>query len=184
MQIANKYLEDCKNIICREIFHDPSLADKCHFSYGFPSKSALAQKTRRIGEAWQQDGKEAIFINPCLFEKENEIKVLGVLIHELIHIKIGVDKGHKNGFKAAMREVGLEGMATATIVGSKLRERLNALNFPRIPDLKLDTRLAKKDKTRLILLECECGRKIRVSQTVKEQGDITCNCCNKRFLSA
>lgn len=184
MQIANEYLENCKNIICRKIFHNPSLADKCHFSYGFPSKSALAKKTRSIGEAWQQDGKEAIFINPCLFEKGNEVEVFGTLIHELIHIKIGVDKGHKNGFKAVMHEVGLEGRATATVVGLKLRERLNALNFPEIPNLKLDHRLAKKDKARLILLECECGRKIRTSRTVKEQGDITCNCCNKRFLSA
>ncbi len=181
MQIANKYLEDCKDILCKEIFNDPNLADKCHVSYGFPSISALAPKERRIGESWQEAGAEAIFINPCLFERGNHIQVLGVLIHELIHIQIGVDKGHRNGFKAAMNYVGLTGKPTATEVGKNLLDRLNALNFPAMPDLQLDYNNIKKDKARLMLLVCSCERKIRVSRKVKEQGGITCNLCSTEF---
>tara|TARA_B100000315_G_scaffold10985_2_gene10681 strand:+ start:3093 stop:3647 length:555 start_codon:yes stop_codon:yes gene_type:complete len=181
MQIANKYLEDCKNIICKEIFNDPNLAEKCHVSYGFPSISALAPKVRKIGEAWQHSGTEAIFINPCLFKKGNHIKVLGVLIHELIHIQIGVNKGHRNGFKAAMNYVGLTGKPTATEVGKNLLERLNALNLPKMPDLNLDYNRKKKDSTRLILLMCSCERKIRASNTVIDKGGITCSLCNTEF---
>ncbi len=134
MQKANLWLEKAKDIIAAEIFQQPSLARGCHFSYGFPSKS------QRLGETWQQEGTEAIFINPCLFQAGNQTQTLGVLIHEMIHIQIGVEKGHKNEFKSAMKVVGLEGKATRTEVGERLADRLNGLNFPPMPIMPLERR--------------------------------------------
>ena len=185
MQIANEYLEHAKELICKEVFYNDSLASKCHVSYGWPSSKGLSAKNRTIGQAWQQGGKEAIFISPVLFKHGNDIQVLETLVHELIHIDIGVAKGHRGGFKKAMNEVGLTGKATATIAGEELRERLNDLksfhDLQDLPELKLDKSLTKKQGTRLILIECDCGRKLRLSRKVLDEGSIQCNSCDSLF---
>lgn len=181
MQIANEYLEKSKDVLCKEIFKNDTLASKCHVSYGWPSKGGLSARQRALGQAWQSNGVEAIFINPTIFKTENKIIVLGVLIHELIHIQIGVDKGHRNGFKAAMNKVGLEGKATTTTVSKELEGRLNVLKFPELPNMLLDKRTQKKQGTRLVKLICECNRIIRLSQKAIEEGSINCGNCNTEF---
>ena len=183
MQTANQFLEKSKDIICKKLFDDKKLASKCHFSYGFPSTRPFGTNSRTRGEAWQRKKFEAIFISPTQFKKGNQIQVLATLIHEIIHIKIGTDKGHGKVFKQAMREVGLEGKATSTHAGKELIDRLNTLNFPKLPLLHLDKSMSlrKKCGTRLIKLTCSCERIIRVSQSTINEGVITCNLCKKEF---
>ncbi len=183
MQNANTWLENAKEVLAQHIFCEEELAGKCHISYGFPSKGALATKKRSVGEAWQQRGVEAIFISPTTFKENNCIEVLGVLCHELIHVSIGVDKGHRNGFKAVMNKIGLEGKPTATIVGDELAQRLNALksSFGDMPQMLLDTTPKKKPGSRMIKLVCGCERILRVSQKVLDEGTINCGVCQKDF---
>lgn len=80
-----------------------------------------------------------------------------------------------------MKKVGLIGKPTATTIGAELLDRLNGLKFPEMPVIPLDSNKVKKDRARLMLLVCECERKIRVSRVVIEQGGITCNLCGALF---
>lgn len=185
MQTCNQWLEQSKDLICREVFYGPDFAKDCHISYAWPSNKGLARKNKTIGQAWDTDGKKAIFISPWLFKQGNDLQTLGVLIHELIHIKIGTDKGHRGGFKKEMKEVGLAGKPTATVVSEELKERLNSLkefhDLPDMPVLDLDSTKQKKQGTRMLLLMCECSRKLRVSGKVYEEGKIACKLCNSDF---
>ncbi len=182
MQTANQFLERSKDIICQKIFRDKRLAKNCHFSYGFPSSGAFS-KNRTRGEAWKQKKIEAVFVSPTQFKNGNIIQVLATLIHEIIHIKIGTEEGHRKLFKQEMKAVGLEGKATSTVAGKELTKRLNALNFPKLPLLELSKNsLHKKQSTRLIKLECGCERIIRVSQSTINEGTIICGLCKKEFI--
>ena len=138
-----------------------------HVSVGFPSKKALSSKGRRIGECWHPrvsaDGFPHIFISPVLDEGA---RVLGVLVHELIHAAVGTDHGHKGPFKAAMKPLGLEGKPTATTESAELTERLNALIETELgpyPHPVFNTGAfqkeldAKKQSTRLLKAFCPNG---------------------------
>ena len=182
MQIANQWLEQVKDILCQKIFNDPLLAEKCHISYGFPSKGAFGKTKQVLGEAWQQDGKEAIFINPIMFKQGQEFNLYATLIHELIHIKIGIETRHGKMFKQEMIGVGLEGKPTHSYPSIHLIEALKVIDFGSMPELDLQKReVVKKQTTRLILLECACGRKLRMSKATIEEGSILCGKCNMEF---
>ena len=59
-----------------------TLPEKIRVSCGFPSKSALANKARRIGECWGVESSEdksfQVFISPVL---KDSIEVGGCLVH-------------------------------------------------------------------------------------------------------
>jgi predicted SprT family Zn-dependent metalloprotease len=180
MQIANEWLENAKDRICQEIFNDPEVGKNCQISYSWPSKGAFAKKKQVAGQAWQQDGKDAIFISPILFKEKHKIKLLSTLIHELIHIEVGVDEGHGKVFKTAMKRIGLEGKVTESRAGKELEERLNGLELPKVPVLDFVGK-EKKQTTRMKLVECGCQRKIRLSKKVLEEGGIVCKNCSTEF---
>lgn len=180
MQVANQWLEEVKNRLCTTIFNEPTLAEKCHISYGFPSTRAFSGV---LGEAWQQNGKEAIFVNPSLFKQDKFFELCAVLIHELIHIKVGVPAKHGKIFKKAMVETGLEGKPKATYPSMALVEQLKRMELPSVPELNLTkAEKEKKQTTRLILLECDCGRKVRMAKKTLEEGPIVCGNCNQEFV--
>ena len=143
-----------------------TVPDAVRVGVGWPSKQAFG-KTRRIGEAWS---------NECSADKTHEIiisiylsdpiKILGVLIHEVIHVTVGVDKGHRRPFTKAMKAVGLCGKPTATGETPELVETLKqwveVLGV--YPHAQLDGKTRKKDTTRMLKLECVCGLKIRTTQ--------------------
>ena len=178
-QQANKYLEECKEILLSEGFF--SRAINPHISYGFPSKGSTSRNSKTIGQAWTTKDGKAVFISPALFTKDNHIQIIGVLIHELIHIELP-KAGHKAPFKRRALELGLTGKMTATTVSDGLRDRLNSLPFPPQPVLPIDPSAHKKQGTRLIKLECECGRILRVSRKVGEEGGIICGLCDSIFM--
>ena len=182
MQVANQWLEQVKDILCKKIFNEPILGERCHISYGFPSSGAFS-KTRQVGgEAWQQDGKEAIFINPVLFKQEHLYTLCAALIHELIHIKIGIQAKHGKAFKQEMVAMGLDGKPTYSHPSEMLITNLKTMNLPVLPELQLQkVEAEKKQTTRLILLECACGRKLRMSKATIEEGSIVCGKCREDF---
>lgn len=161
-----------------------TVPDNVRIGVGWPSKSAMGTKTRRIGEAWSnscsKDGSHEIIISLYL---DDPIKVLGVLIHEVIHVTVGVEHGHKKPFTDCMKQVGLDGKPTATgeteELVAKLKRWLDVLGA--YPHAQLDGRNAKKQSTRLLKLECGCGLKIRTTQKwIDEYGtEWPCPCGGK-----
>jgi len=136
-------------------------------SCGFPSKSALSNKNRRIGECWSArasaDSHAEIFISPTISESS---RVLDILAHELIHA-VHPNAGHGKAFKRTATAIGLEGKMTATVAGEKFKawaqpvlERLG--QYPHA-DL-VPSNAQKKQTTRMLKCVCtECGYTVRVA---------------------
>jgi hypothetical protein len=86
--------------LMRPLFHAKGkpIPETVQVSTGWPSKSALSNKSRRIGECWDasaaSDKQPHIFISPIL-DNEKSCRVLDVLHHELIHAAVGCACGHK-----------------------------------------------------------------------------------------
>lgn len=102
---------------------DRPLVDCVKVSCSWPHKGGVARKKQRIGECWgfesSEGGVHELFISPVL-SSSNTVKVLGVLLHELLHAHFPRGVKHNRTFAAACRAVGLEGKPTATVVGDEL----------------------------------------------------------------
>lgn len=158
------------------------LPDNFRASCGFPSKSALAAKNRRIGECWADSASDAevfeVFITPLL---DDPAEVGAILVHELTHVAVGLQCGHKGAFRRAALAVGLEGKMTATTAGEALRKRLHALieEIGLYPHARLHaSNRKKKQTTRMLKVECtECGCVVRMTaKWLTEIGPPTCAC--------
>lgn len=136
---------------------------------GWPSKGALGKKKRRIGECWDDkastDRHFEIFISPCL---DNPFKVLGVAVHEVVHAVVGLKAGHRKAFGDCATKVGLTKPWTATGESPDLLKiieewikQIGPYPHGALRDKAVD---AEKEKGRMLLLECECGLKIRSTQ--------------------
>lgn len=153
---------------------------------GFPSKNALSPTRRRIGEAWSPacsaDKAHEILISPTLSDR---VDVVGVLIHELIHVAVGVQHGHKRPFIRAARALGLEGKPTATVlpVQTYLSRYASVISpLGSYPHGRLDARISvQKQPTRLLkAVRGDCGYTFRVTQKWVDVGLPTC-CCGGDF---
>lgn len=151
-------------------------------STGWPSKLALSQKKRRIGECWAAEAAKdkvcQIFISPYL---SDPLRVAETLVHELGHACVGLDAGHGAPFKRFMKTVGLVGKATATEAGDELKERLQRVltTIGDYPHAMLDklTRPGKKQTTRMHKAVCpNCGYTVRVAKKWIDIGLPTCPC--------
>lgn len=167
----------------REHFADAGyeVPEHVRVGVGWPSKQATGVK-RRIGEAWTNecsgDDVHEIIISLWL---DDPIKVLGVLVHEVIHVTVGVQHGHKKPFTECMKLVGLCGKPTATEETDELVAKLEkwAKGLGAYPHARLDNdRQGKKQSTRLIGLTCpECECKIRVTaKWLDLYGTFPCPC--------
>lgn len=151
-------------------------------SIGWPSRGATSA-TGRIGECWLtvavEDKVHEIFISPRL---SDPIKILGVLVHELVHTLFGPEEVHGARFRKAALAVGLQGRMPATTEGEALVETLRGI-ISRIGDypgshIKVSQRMAKADKCRLVKAECPgCGYIIRTTRRwIDEVGLPICPC--------
>jgi hypothetical protein len=120
----------------------------------------------------------------------DEATVLGTLIHELVHVTVGVEHGHKAPFRKAMRAVGLEGKPTATVPGAELLAAIKKWTdgdpYPHKALGKSMTDGKKKQSTRLLKLECpKCGCKVRTTaKWIDEHGPVWPCPCGGELLSA
>ncbi len=157
---------------------------KLRISCGWASGKGKRGET--LGQCWAPvcsgDEHTEVFITPKL---DDEMTVLGTLIHELIHAAIGTDKGHGPEFKAAALAVGLEGKMTETGIGADLAAKLAVLienKLPPYPHARLEPRAkANPDKqgTRMIRVTCpdqECGYSVRTTKKWITVGLPTCPC--------
>lgn len=143
--------------------------EKIRLTCGFPSKMGMGRKKRRIGECWDSscttDGYHLIFISPVLGDP---IKVLGTQVHEVVHAAVGTKHGHKAPFSKAAKAVGLIKPWTSTKESDDLVERINRWikGLGPYPHGALDPKVMEREteKGRMLLMECECGLKIRTTQ--------------------
>ena len=141
--------------------HGETIPERVRSSCGFPSKSALSAKNRRIGECWSSrassDSHAEIFISPTISDSS---RVLDILAHELIHA-VHPGDGHGSKFGRTARAIGLEGKLTATVAGPEflawaepVLARLGA--YPHA-DL-VPSNAQKKQTTRMLKCLCtDCG---------------------------
>jgi len=144
----------------------------------WPSKSALSNKNKRIGECWSPecsgDGTVEMMISMGI---DDPLEVASVLVHEMVHAVVGNKHGHKAPFKRVAIAIGLEGKMTATHAGSELAERLNTLfdKMPPYPHARLNASNKKKQGTRMLKAECECcGYTVRLTQKWADIGAPIC----------
>jgi hypothetical protein len=160
------------------------LPDKIRASCSWPSKSGLANKQRRIGEAWSAansaDQSCEVFISPVL---KDPIDVSATLVHELVHCAVGVEKGHRGKFPTLAKALGLEGKMTATAAGETLKVRLREITeaIGPYPHAELThSNAPKKQSCRLLKVACECGCVVRITRKwLDEVGPPTCGCGGK-----
>lgn len=156
-----------------------SLVAGIRVSCGFPSRPAVAARSRRIGECWRPeaaaDGIPQILISPLLADP---VEVLGVLRHELIHAS-GI-YNHAKGFAKAAVKLGLVLPAKATTVGEGLRAHLAdmAQSIGAYPHAALTPgNVTKKQTTRMLKVECpECGYTVRTTARWIAEGLPICPC--------
>lgn len=140
-------------------------------SIGWP-KGARGGKAETIGQCWDHgnssDKHYELFISPVLGNKEHGVKIIGTLVHELVHSVVGLKAAHGAKFKACATALGLEGKMTATTEGPELvawAEKFIAKHgdYPAGNINHASKRL--KQTTRLIKCECgECGYVARVTR--------------------
>lgn len=157
-------------------------AEPVRVTCGFPSRSALGRRTRRIGECWDgtaaADNRAQLSITPLLADP---VEVLAVLVHELVHAAVGCEHGHKAPFKRVATDVGLEGKMTATVAGEGLRQRLNAIadRLGPYPHVALKPVVKERPGSRLLRAECPaCGTLIRVTQKVVDSPGLPFCACD------
>lgn len=167
-QLREVWLHEAMTFV-RQHFKDAGydVPEHVRVGTGWPSRGGLAKKKRTIGQAWSNkcsgDGTHEIIISVYL---DDPIRVLGVLIHEVIHVTVGVEHGHKKPFTDCMKAVGLDGKPTATTESAELVERMKpwADALGPYPHAKLDGLVKDTQGTRMLLMECDCGLKIRTTQ--------------------
>jgi hypothetical protein len=159
-----------------------TLPKKIRASCSWPSKSGLANKKRRIGEAWSAknsaDQSCEVFISPVL---KGPLEVAATLVHELVHCGVGVEEGHKGRFPKIAKALGLEGKMTATTAGETLKVRLREVTeaIGPYPHAELThSNAPKKQGCRLLKVACkECECVVRMTRKwLDEVGPPMCGC--------
>lgn len=150
-------------------------------STGFPSKGGL---TKVIGECWRSEASEKgghhIFINPRLVDP---VEIIAVLAHEMVHAADNGEHHHKGVFVRAVRDMGLEGKATATVAGeefkawaTKVVAEIGTYSHEGLTPVSV----TKTQTTRMIKLEAACcGYVVRTTKKWIETGYPSCPCGNE-----
>lgn len=165
------------------------IPENVRVSCGFPSTRALSEKGKRLGECWEGkasvDGVSQIFITPLL---SDNLQVLEVLTHELLHACLPEGTGHKKGFKVAAEKVGFEPNSIGRISTPELVNLLNTLLLEPYPQVKLiPPTVEKKQGIRLQKLVCKSLEHeepviIRATKKVTDLGLPSCFCGMEFFI--
>jgi hypothetical protein len=143
------------------------------------------------GECWPNDQSDGgvfeIFISPRISDANGDCGVLAVLVHELLHINVGLEHKHKTPFKKAMKIIGLEGKAAASVAGPDLLTEIGTIlqllgPYPH-SKLNLKDKPVKNPIKKLIKVRCpECDYIIQVKRTLfEEKGAPLCPIHGKKF---
>lgn len=140
------------------------LPKNIRFAIGFPS---TGRKGNRVGECWHSstsaDGHFEIFIRA---DQSDPRVVLGVLVHELVHIVVPIDAKHGKRYRDAALKIGLTGKMVHAMPGILLQKRLDELaeTLGRLPHARLNIELgadnrgpADRKKPGASYHKAECG---------------------------
>lgn len=154
-----EWLTSCLDLL-REVFDNAGtpLPENVRVTCGFPSKSAVSRKRKRIGECWDSSVSEAqvfeIFISPVL---SDALEVAAVVAHEAVHAAVGLAVQHGPKFSKLAYAIGLTGKPTSTVAGPAFIEWFNAAQerLGAYPHARLNaTSGPAKQTTRLLKLVC------------------------------
>lgn len=155
------------------------LPKKIRISCGWTSAGG---RGKRIGECWSKtasgDGTIEMFISPKL---DDEMRVLGVTVHECVHAGVGLDKKHGPIFKAGATAMLLEGKMKATTEGDAFKKEIGRPVLKALgeyPHAELSGGLSSgpgKQDTRLLKVYCPvCDYKARITKKWIEVGIPAC----------
>jgi predicted RNA-binding Zn-ribbon protein involved in translation (DUF1610 family) len=162
-------------------------------SCGWPSKKALAKKSRNVGEHWDKsfsrDGQfHYIHISPFL---DDPGEILETLVHELCHACLPHQtKAHGKEFAALAGKVGLEKPWSEAPATKDTMIKLRALALGPYPHSGLDTVKIEEEnppeKSRALKAECpKCGYIIRTTKKWLENAKLPiCGDCGVSFCAA
>jgi hypothetical protein len=145
-------------------------------SVGFPKGGTGGDKT--IGQCFAAeasgDAYNEIFISPELGGKNDSVRIMGVIAHEMVHAVVGLKVGHKRTFKQCAVAIGLEGKMTATTESREFAAWAINLITEKIgeyPAGAMTLMGRKKQTTRMLKCSCdECGYIARVTRQWIESG--------------
>jgi hypothetical protein len=104
--------------------------------------SVMEPAGKVIGRAWPAShDAHHIFVSAALVKPCDPFGVLATLVHEMIHIAVGIKEKHNKVFGAAARAIGLEGKLTATFASEELIKYLTVLDhelggYPQVAPLE------------------------------------------------
>lgn len=119
--------------------------------------NSMTGSKKHIGEHWSPEASTGayneILISPFI---DDSIMVLGVLLHELVHAKVGNEEGHNHVFRKCAVAIGLEGKMTATTESPELKIKLQKWidKNGEYPHKKMIEVERKKQGTRMIKYVC------------------------------
>lgn len=168
---------------CRPLFAAcklPSFQITC----GWPCRAAMG-KRRRIGECHgpksHPNGIYQLFISPTISEP---IEVAGTIVHELVHVAVGVEATHGKQFIRLSQTIGLtKGRPTSASPGTALTDKLRKIvdkvgKYPHVA-MVLSVKVVTREPC-VISLECDCGCRITIGRKMLDEfGAPTCSCSGK-----
>lgn len=105
--------------------------------------SVMEPAGKVIGRAWPAShDAHHMFVSAAL---SDPVQLLATLLHEMLHLAVGVKEKHNKVFGKAARAVGLKGKLTATTASDELVPYLKALDeqlggYPHRPLMRLSNR--------------------------------------------
>jgi len=150
---------------------------------GWPASRGLGRYAR-MGDAYEINGMAQVYLSPRLADA---VEVLGELTHQLAHVAVGVEHGHRMPWRRLVEELG------GVVLGDRhsvrwLRPRRQqfselARTLGEYPHEAPPARLGVRDRvqtTRHLRVACgRCGYLVYVTRTWLRRGLPTCVCGGK-----
>jgi hypothetical protein len=185
MQKVNRetWLREAYAVLRKELC--PEAPETVAIAWSFPSSKAASRTRPTIGQCWQGggirgkiEGGKAILISPALHKP---MDIMHVLLHEMLHAALAAGVGHGAKFSQLCKRVGLVKPWTATTPGPELTAKLEAIlkKLPEWPEGSLVIR--PKETGRQLKGECDCGRILRGSRKLFNDGPVICGLCKAEF---
>lgn len=180
------YLEHAYELFRTALLKEAPPCSEVAFAYSFPSRGARG-RAGRIGECHygrlagsETDERFLLLVHPS--EWVEDILVLAVLAHEMIHAALGRAAGHGPRFAALARRMGLAGKPTATVAGPAFAcfVDANRKSLPPFPAGALHLAERRVQGTRLRLYECHCTPVIKL-RCARDDLRARCELCGAFF---
>lgn len=155
------------------------LPEKIHVSCGWPGGGG-GRKNKRIGECWDPgasgDGHFEMFMSPVLADSS---RVLDVLVHELVHVAVGLKAGHRAPFAKCAAAMYLQAPWTATTAAPGFDVEIEApvlkalgVPYPHAAMIRGEHTGPKKQGARLVKCTCHvCAAVFRMTRLWIDKAD-------------